>query len=73
MNNYKKIRVCFRLDRDLTILIPELLSRTASRENISEFLRVAARERFIRLAREYNTAQTTKAPAQGPTAYFGPV
>lgn len=51
---YKKIRHCFRLDADLTVLIPELLKRTNSRENISEFFRIAARERFERLAREYN-------------------
>jgi predicted ATPase len=53
-SSYKKIRQCFRLDPDLVILIPELLRRMNSRDNISEFFRLAARERFERLAREYN-------------------
>lgn len=61
--NYKKIRHCFRLDADMSVLIPELLKRTNSRDNISEFFRLAARERFERLAREYNAGQSPKAPA----------
>lgn len=56
-NAYKKIRHCFRLDPDLAVLIPELLRRTNSRENLSEFFRLAARERFLRLAQAYNAAQ----------------
>lgn len=62
MSAYKKIRHCFRLDADLTILIPELLKRLDSRDNISEFFRLAARERFERMAREYNSRPPVKQP-----------
>lgn len=43
---YKKIRRCFRIDGDLHVLIPELIRRKGLKENISEFFRIAARERF---------------------------
>ncbi len=62
MSAYKKIRHCFRLDPDMSVLIPELLKRMNSRDNISEFFRLAARERFQRLAREFNASQQPKAP-----------
>lgn len=48
---YKKIRRCFRIDGDLHVLIPELIRRKGLRENLSEFFRIAARERFITLAK----------------------
>ena len=44
--SYKKIRRCFRIDGDLHILIPELIRRKGLKENLSEFFRIAAHERF---------------------------
>lgn len=48
---YKKIRRCFRIDGDLHVLIPELIRRKGLKENLSEFFRIAARERFLQLAK----------------------
>jgi len=51
MDAYKKIRHCFRIDRDMHVLIPELIRRKGLNENLSEFFRIAARERFMTLAK----------------------
>jgi hypothetical protein len=51
MSQYKKIRRCFRIDSDMHVLIPELIRRKGLKENLSEFFRVAARERFNALAK----------------------
>lgn len=51
MDNYKKIRVCFRIDPKMHVLIPELIRRKGLKENPSEFFRIAAHERFMALAK----------------------